>query len=211
MTTLVIVRHGHTALNREGPNDTFRGTTDTPLDERGLREAKITADAVAARWKPSAIYSSTVPRAMVTAQIIAKSLSLPVIPEPGLLDMNYGAWTGLTMEEVRPRWPELIDTLLNRPGELRAPGGDSMQAVRKRAIRAIKRIAVDHEGETVVLVTHTLVIRLILLGIMGLPTNDFFRIRQDTCAINVLQKENGVFYLALVNDSCHIREAQQAT
>ncbi|MHB8106210.1 MAG: histidine phosphatase family protein [Candidatus Cryosericum sp.] len=210
MTTLVIVRHGHTALNRDGPNESFRGTMDIPLDERGLHEAQITADAVAARWKPSALYSSTVPRAMVTAQIIAKPLGLPVMPEPGLLDMNYGAWTGLTIEEARPRWPKLIDTLLNSPGRLRAPGGDSMQGIRKRAVHAVKRIAMDHDGETVVLVTHTLVIRLILLGIMGLPTNDFFRIRQDTCAINVLQRENGVFYLAVVNDSCHMREAQQA-
>jgi len=214
MTTLVIVRHGHTAFNKGGPqHDQFRGISDIPLDERGLREAGITAAAIAARWKPSALYSSALPRAMTTARVIAKPFGLSVVPEPSLLDINYGEieWTGLTVEEARPRWPELVDTWLNAPGRFRAPGGDSMQGIRRRAVHAVKRIATKHDNETIVLVSHALVIRLILLGIMGLPTDDFWRIRQDTCAINVLQQENGVFCLALVNDSCHIWQAQQRT
>lgn len=208
MTTLVIVRHGHTAMNKDVHDDQFRGQIDIPLDERGLREAKITANAIAARWTPSAIYSSTVPRAMVTAQIIAEPLGLPVTPEPGLIDINYGEWKGLSAEKARPRWPELVDIWLHTPGKFRAPGGDSMQGIRRRAVRAVQQIAVRHDGETVVLVTHTLVIRLILLGILKLPTDDFWHIRQDTCAINVLEWEDGSFYLAVVNDSCHIREAR---
>lgn len=208
MTTLVIVRHGHTAMNKDVHDDQFRGQIDIPLDERGLREAKITADAIAARWTPSAVYSSTVPRAMVTARIIAEPLGLSVLPEPGLIDINYGEWKGLSAAKARPRWPELVDIWLHTPGKFRAPGGDSMQGIRRRSVRAVRRIAVQHDGETVVLVTHTLVIRLILLGIMGLPTDDFWHIRQDTCAINVLEWEDGSFYLAAVNDACHIREAR---
>jgi broad specificity phosphatase PhoE len=208
MTTLVMVRHGHTALNRDVHHDQFRGQMEIPLDERGLHEAEITAGAVAARWQPAALYSSPVLRAMMTAQIIAKPLGLPVLPEPGLTDMDYGEWTGLTYEQARESWPALFELLFRTSGRFRAPHGGSLQGIRRNAVRAVKQLATKHDGQTIVLVTHTLVIRLVLLGAMGLPTNDFFRIRQDTCAINVLEREHDVFSLALVNDTCHIREAQ---
>lgn len=208
MTTIVIVRHGHTAWNS---NDRFRGLVDVPLDEQGLKEAGLVADAVASRFKAEAIYSSAVDRAMVTAKTIASRFGLPVTVEPGLLDADYGKWTGLSFEEAKARDPELYDICLNRASQFRAPGGDSMEEIRERAVAAVKRLAAEHEGKTIVLVTHTLVIRLILLGILGLSTDNFWRIRQDTCAINILEYDKGIYYLGAVNDSCHIREGMKAS
>jgi broad specificity phosphatase PhoE len=212
VTTIVLVRHGHTAFNKGGPeHDQFRGTSDIPLDDRGLLEAEATARAVATRWQPAAVYSSPLQRAMKTADAIARQCGLSPIPEPALLDINYGSlgWTGLTVSEAALQQPRLVDAWLNAPEKFRAPDGDSLQGIRRRVTHLLKRLALLHNGETIVLVSHDLVIRLALLAAMGLPTHDFWRIRQDTCAINVLQHQDGVFFLALVNDTGHIQQTDR--
>ena len=63
-----------------------------------------------------------------------------------------------------------------------------------------------HEGQTVVLVGHTVINRIILLSVLGLGNDHFWRLRQDTCAINVFEVEGGVFTLVSLNDTCHLRE-----
>ena len=63
-----------------------------------------------------------------------------------------------------------------------------------------------HEGQTVVLVGHTVINRIILLSVLGLGNDHFWRLRQDTCAINVFEVEGGVFTLVSLNETYHLRE-----
>ena len=207
MTNLIIVRHGHTALNN---GDRFRGITDTPLSERGRREAKLTADAIEARWKVKAVYTSSVPRARETAQAIADPFGLRAVDENGILDMDYGDWTGLAFEEAQARDPDIYRTCFERASEFRAPRGQSFKELRERSVAAVKAIALRHEGEDVVIVTHTVIIRLILLGFLEMSTDFFWRIRQGTCAINVIERDKGRYYLGMINDTCHTDELVKA-
>jgi broad specificity phosphatase PhoE len=202
MTTLVIVRHGHTALN---DGDRFRGRTNTPLDAQGLREAEVTAQAICARWKLSAVYTSSVSRAHVTGEIIGKPFGLPAIDEPGILDMDYGEWTGLTFEEARAHDPEAYRLCFERSSAFRAPGGESFEELRERSVAAVKAIAQRHAGQTVAIVTHNVINRVILLGFLEMSTDHFWRIRQGTCAINVLAYDGRLFYIEQINDTCHTR------
>ncbi len=202
MTTIVLVRHGQTAWNRL---ERFRGQADVPLDATGLAQAEATARAVAARWRPAAIYSSPLSRAMRTAETLAASFGLDVQPHPGLLDINYGQWQGLTPGEVGRRWPEELRLWHEEPWRARIPGGESLGEVQARGFAAIEKIAARHDGDCVVAVAHTVMNRLILLAAMGLGLERFWRLRQETCAINVLEAERGVFTFALLNDTCHLR------
>jgi phosphoserine phosphatase len=203
MTTLIIVRHGHTALN---DGDRFRGRTNTPLDAQGLREAEITAEAIAERWKLSAVYTSSVSRAHVTGEIIGKPFGLPAVDEPGILDMDYGEWTGLTFEEARSRDPEAYRLCMERSSAFRSPGGESFEELRARSVAAVKRIAHKHEGQAVAIVTHNVVNRVILLGFLEMSTDHFWRIRQGTCAINVIEYDGRIYNIEQVNDTCHTRK-----
>jgi len=202
MTRTVLVRHGQTEWNRV---ERFRGRADVPLNETGLAQAEATGRRVAAEWRPAAVYSSPLSRALRTAEAIARHFGLPVQPHPGLLDIHYGEWQGLTPDEVRQRWPEAARDWYEAPHLARIPGGETLDDLRSRGLAAVKELAARHEGGTIVLVGHTVINRIILLAVMGLGNDRFWRLRQDTCAINVFEAEGGDFTIVSLNDTCHLR------
>lgn len=201
MTRIILVRHRQTEWNRI---ERFRGRADIPLNETGLAQAEATGKRVAAEWQPYAIYTSPLSRSVKTAEAIAKHFDLPVQQYPGLADIDYGEWQGLSPEEARQRWPEEIDAWYHRPHQARIPGGEALDDLRARAMITVNELAAHHTDETIVLVAHTVINRIILLGVLGLSNDRFWRIKQDTCAINVFETDDGDFTLASLNDTCHL-------
>jgi probable phosphoglycerate mutase len=202
MTIIILIRHGQTEWNRI---ERFRGHADVPLNETGLAQAEATSRRIAADWRPTAIYSSPLSRAIRTAECIAKSFNLPVQIHPGLIDINYGEWQELTPDEVRHHWPAIIEGWYNAPHAAQIPGGENLDELRARAMATVVELANRHAEQTIVLVGHTVINRIILLGILGLGNERFWRLRQDTCAINVFEVDNDGFTLTLLNDTCHIK------
>jgi len=202
MTRIVLVRHGQTEWNQV---ERFRGQADVPLDETGLAQAEVTAHRVAAEWYPVAIYSSPLSRAVRTAEAIARYFDLPVQIHHGLTDINYGQWQGLTPDEAKERWPKIVDAWYRTPTTVHIPGGETLSHLRVRVMEAIRELAARHQGTTIIVVGHTVVNRAILLGLLGLSNHYFWRLRQDTCAINVLDVDDEDFTLVSMNDTCHLR------
>jgi probable phosphoglycerate mutase len=201
MTRIILVRHGQTEWNRV---ERFRGRADVPLNETGLVQAEATGKRIAAEWRPSAIYSSPLSRAVKTAEIIAGHFDLAVKVHPGLIDIDYGQWQGLTPDEVREHWAKMIDDWYNKPASMHIPGGETLEQLRSRALGAIDELAARHRNQTIVVVGHTVINRIILLGVLGLSNDRFWRLRQDTCAINCFEAGGGDFTLVSLNDSCHL-------
>ncbi len=201
-TTLILVRHGQTAWNRV---ERFRGRADVPLDEVGLAQAEATGKRVATQWRLAAVYASPLSRAVNTAEAIGRVAGVPVQPCVGLLDIDYGDWQGLTPDEARARWPLEVDAWYRRPGEAVIPNGEALAAVRDRGLDTLREVAGRHAGDTVALVGHTVINRAILLGVLGLGLDRFWRLRQDTCAVNVIEWDEGEFTLGSMNDTSHLR------
>jgi broad specificity phosphatase PhoE len=206
MTLMILVRHGQTEWNRF---ERFRGRADVPLNEVGLAQAEATGRRVAAEWRPAAVYSSPLSRSVRTAEAIARHFDLAVQPQAGLADIDYGAWQGLTPAEVKVRWPEAFDAWHNAPQEARIPEGETLDHLRLRGMELVNDLAARHAGQTLVLVGHTVINRVILLGVLGLGSDRFWRLKQDTCAINVFEAERGDFTVVSLNDTCHLREWAQ--
>ena len=204
MTRIILVRHGQTEWNRV---ERFRGQADVPLNETGLAQVEATGRCVAAKWRPVAVYSSPLSRAVKTAEAIASHFNLEVQVYPGLADIDYGAWQGLSPEEARQRWPEMVDAWYNTPHLARIPDGETLDDLRLRAMATVKDLAAHHTGETIVMVGHTVINRIILLGVLGLGNDRFWRIKQDTCAINLFEGENDDYTLISLNDTCHLDAA----
>jgi phosphoserine phosphatase len=204
MTHIVLVRHGETEWNRV---ERFRGQANVPLNETGLAQAEATARRISGEWRPVAVYSSPLSRAVKTAEAIAHQCGLPVQTHRGLTDINYGQWQGLTPDEARQRWPEMVDAWYRTPETAQIPGGETLNQVRVRTMDAVRGLAARHPGTTIVLVGHTVVNRAILLGALGLRSYGFWRLRQDPCAINVLGVDGGggEFTLVSMNDTCHLK------
>lgn len=203
MTRFILVRHGQTEWNRV---ERFRGRADVPLNDVGLAQAAATGRRVAAEWQPTAVYTSPLSRAVATAEAIAAPLDLPVTPHDGLTDIHYGQWQGLTPEEARARWPDLVHAWYTAPATVQVPGGESLAQLRERAMAAIRELTSRHPEETIAVVSHTVVNRVILLAVLGLGNDRFWRLRQDNCAINVFEAEGGDFTLVTMNDTCHLRD-----
>jgi probable phosphoglycerate mutase len=202
MTTVVLVRHGQTALNQ---GNRIRGRLDPPLDETGIVQARRVSKTVAGRWPITAVYTSPLRRALGTAQAIASRQGLAAIPFDGLLDLDFGNWHGLSFEQTREQYPRLHEAWQTSPYSVRFPAGECLDDVRERAVRGIADVVARHGDEAVVMVGHTVVNRVIVCAILNVSDEAFWRFAQDTCAINVFEvSASGEMRLTLLNDTSHL-------
>ena len=204
MTRIVLVRHGRTAWNREAR---FRGQTDVELDEFGLKQAEATGRYLASRWPVVAVYASPMRRAVQTAEAIARAVHLTARPLAGLLDINFGECQGRLASEVAQHRPALYRAWLETPHTVHFPGGEGLDDVRERVVAGLDEVIARHPGQAVALVSHTVVNRVLLCAVLGLGNDHFWRLRQETCAVNVFDaEENGDFTIVLLNDTCHLQD-----
>lgn len=201
MTRLVVVRHGRTEWNRV---ERFRGRADIQLDEVGIRQAEAAAARIA-EWQVSAIYSSPLNRALSTAEILARPFSLEVKLLPGIIDIDYGEWQGLSPEEATAKYGDLYSTWLNSPHQVKFPAGESLAEVRERAASAVGDLIAQHPKETIVLVSHKVVCQILILSLLGLDNSHFWEITQDVCAVNLFEVRGGVPSALSLNDTCHLK------
>jgi len=201
MTQIYLVRHGQTQWNKE---QIFRGTSDVPLNGSGQEEARLTAKALGTR-PISAVYTSPLVRASETAAGIAGIRGLEVRTLEGLTDLCFGEWQGVSHRAVMERYPELYRRWLEEPHRITFPGGDSLRTLQSRAVKAVKQTVLSHPEDTIVMVSHRVVNRVLICGLVGIDLSHFWQIGQDTAAINLLTWSKGRFVLACLNDTCHLR------
>jgi broad specificity phosphatase PhoE len=199
MTTVYLVRHGQTAWNRE---EVFRGRADIALNETGREEALL-AGQYLKRVAVNAIYSSPLSRAVETAEVIARYQDKKVLISDGLIDIDFGQWQGVSHEVVMERYGELYRQWKDNPHMVRFPGGETLEEVRERALRAVDEILLEHVDETLVMVSHRVVNKTLVCGLLGLDNSHFWKIGQDTACINVLEFGEG-FTLRCLNDTSHL-------
>ncbi len=200
MTTVYLVRHGQTAWNRE---EVFRGRADIPLNETGRTEALLTGQYLRG-VKVDSLHSSPLSRALETAEAIARYQGKEVQILEGLIDIDFGGWQGISHEVVRERYEELYRQWKESPHLVRFPEGESLEEVRERALRAIHDVVRDHSDENLVMVSHRVVNKTVICGLLGLNNSHFWQIGQDTGCINVLEFGEG-FTLRCLNDTSHLR------
>ena len=205
MTTFYMVRHGDTAWNRGEWR--YRGQADLPLDGVGLAQAAATADALADAGL-SAVFASPLKRAYNTAELIAQKAGLTARPMPGLLDIGYGAWQGLTQSEAQAAYPALYARWTVAPHLVRFPDGESLDDVRSRITRALMDMAELFPDGRVGLVGHQVVNKVLLCVVLGLGNDAFWRITQDTCCINIFRYDAVAYRFSVdrVNDTHHLRQ-----
>ena len=202
MARIILIRHGQTAWNKV---ERIRGQVEIPLDETGLAQAEATARRVVDEWKPVAVYCSPLQRAVQTAQTIARRLGQDVRPMSGFNDMNFGQWQGVSPEEVEQRWPNLARAWLEAPHTVTFPGGESLNQLKERSMATLHQVIERHREEELVIVGHTVVNRVVLCAVLGLDNSNYWRIGQDTCAINAIRWRKGIFSIESINDTCHLR------
>jgi broad specificity phosphatase PhoE len=201
MTRIILVRHGQTPWNKD---KIFRGSRDIPLNDTGREEARL-----AGEWLKDeamhAAYCSPLSRARDTGEAIAGPHGLKVSDLPGLTDLCYGDWEGLPLTEVKVKYADLYRRWEAAPHTVRFPRGETLDEVKHRAMAAVEEVVQRHPEQTVLLAAHRAVNKVLIAAFIGLDNSHFWRLGQDTTAINRFHGVNGVWHIMLVNDTCHLR------
>jgi broad specificity phosphatase PhoE len=205
MTSVYLIRHGQTAWNRE---EIFRGRTDISLNEIGFREAELIGEYLKGR-DIHVIYSSPLLRARETARRIAQVFNLKVLPLEGIIDMSFGKWEGRPLKEVQIYDKELYLQWREKPHLVRLPEGETLDEIRVRAMAAVEGVLQFHHGMNIVLVSHRVINKVIICGVLGIDNSHFWQIGQDTAAINLIQFKEGKYILSLLNETCHLKPLKE--
>jgi len=205
MTSIYLIRHGETAWNKE---EIFRGRADVPLNEIGFREAELIGEYLKG-MDIHVIYSSPLLRAKETARRIAQVFNLKVQPLVGITDMSFGKWEGRPLKEVQIYDREIYRQWREKPHLVRLPGGESLDEVRVRAMAALEEVIQYHKGMNLVLVSHRVINKVVICGILGIDNSHFWQIGQDTAAINLIQYKEGKYILSLLNETCHLKSLKE--
>jgi broad specificity phosphatase PhoE len=155
--TLYVVRHGTTTMNVE---NRYRGRCDVPLDAQGYQDA-VDAARQLSHLGLAAVYTGGLRRTIATAQIIADEARIPDIRVMhGLINVDYGAWEGLTAQEAEIYDPVAFKLYKTSPSQAVCPNGERLRDAQKRMLEALSIIAARHEGERVAVISHAVMIRL---------------------------------------------------
>ena len=205
MTSIYLIRHGQTAWNKE---EIFRGRADIPLNQIGFREAELAGEYLKG-LDIHVIYSSPLSRARETARRIAEAFNLKVQTLVGIVDMRFGKWEGRPLKEVQLQDREVYQQWRKDPHLVRIPEAETLDEVQVRAMGALGEVIQKHYGQNLVLVSHRVINKVIICGILGIDNSHFWQIGQDTAAINLIEFKEGRYVLSLLNETCHLKPLKE--
>jgi ribonuclease H / adenosylcobalamin/alpha-ribazole phosphatase len=167
-TKVIMLRHGetqHTADRRfSGP----RGSQDPGLTDTGVAQARGAAKLLSDVGGVDVLLSSPLRRTLETAEAVSASLGLPVEVVEGFQESAFGAWDGLTLDEVEQEWPDEVAAWMGSR-TVRPPGGESVVDVQRRVEATLAMTLEQHRGKTVVVTSHVTPIKLCLRYCLQAP------------------------------------------
>ena len=181
-TKVFLVRHGVTEWHRERK---VLGHRDVALNEEGLAQARAAADALADAAIAEVI-SSPLVRALQTAEVIGQRFGIEVARDPRLIDLRVGPrWEGKSYDEVAAS-PEYKQFLAD-PTSDAIPGAENLHDAKLRAVAAIEQALRDNpSGESICVITHAGIIRVLITHYMGSPPANYHRVRVAPGSISIL-------------------------
>lgn len=203
--TIYLVRHGQTHWNIKGKT---QGHGNSDLTEKGIAQAKDLAGSMA-KEKVDYIYSSDLGRAVETAEIIADKFDLDVTKTEALREMGFGKWEGLLINEILEDYADVYKTWRNEPHLVEIPGGETLHLIKERTDKFLQEINEKHDGKHIVLVTHSVTARVILLSCLNSGMENIYRINQGNTALNVIEFRDYGPVVIKMNDTSHIKNNQK--
>jgi probable phosphoglycerate mutase len=199
-TTLLLARHGQTVWHAE---NRYAGVSDIALTDVGRAQA----DALG-RWAAAhpvdAIWTSTVSRAIATAEPACHALGLTPHREVALRECDFGVVEGRTLAEFAAENPEAANAFRADPVANPFPGAEDPQTAAARGAAALHRIAAAHPGERVLVVAHNTLLRLVLCRLLSIPLSEYRRVFPElrNAAVSEIRIAQGETALLSFNVPC---------
>ncbi len=199
-TKLVLVRHAVT--EQTGPLLTGRAP-GVDLSEEGRRQAKAVGERLA-DVPVTVVYASPIERTTQTAEAVAERHGLEVRPLDGVLEADYGEWTGGKLAELAKT--DLWKVVQRAPSRARFPGGESLAEMQGRMVTALESVVADHPGEVVVVVSHADPIKAAIAYYSGVHLDLFQRLVVSPASVTVLELSPTGSALLKCNDTGDLDE-----
>jgi probable phosphoglycerate mutase len=200
---ILLARHAETAWNVEGRHQ--GQSCDIPLSEIGKAQAMVLGRRLA-DLEPARALASPLLRARQTAEIVLGDRAAMLRLEPAFMEISHGQWEGRLAAEVRAQDPELQRAWRETPHLVTLPGGESLQDVMNRAWPAFVQACEGlGDQETLLILSHDAVNRVILCRILGLPLSRVWSFRQAPTTLNLLEGPNPESLTVVrLNDAAHL-------
>jgi broad specificity phosphatase PhoE len=195
---LFLVRHAESAW---GADRRVHGQSDPPLSDLGRRQADALAQALKGR-RIDAVYSSPLLRAHETASAIAATHQLSPIVDEGFREANLGAWQGRAIVDLDD--DKRFTAWKLDPSAVSAPGGENLAEVEDRVVEAIASLCSDHPVGSIVVVTHSIVGRVLISHLLGSTPQLVPRLKLKTASISVVRLDPHGNVLERLGDVCHL-------
>jgi len=205
MTEIILIRHGQTVWNTERR---MQGHSDSPLTEKGLRQAQLLAKHLAS-LSFDALYSSDTGRAQHTARCVAEATGHRLNIEPRLRERNFGVFEGLTRDEMIAGYPDDYARFKSRDQHFAMPRGESGVAFYARAIACMDEIIARHPQQQVAIVTHGLVLDVFYRLAMGIPPEEPRIHELVNAGINRLRHDGNAWQIIVWGDASHLEEGMR--
>jgi probable phosphoglycerate mutase len=195
-TLVLFVRHGQTPTTGK----VLPGrATGLHLADSGRSQAEAVAQRIGALKRVDAVYASPLERARETAAPIAAARGLRVHVDKGLLECDFGEWTGGSLRDLarKPEW----QTVQRYPSGFRFPGGESFREMATRISSTATRLRAQHPGEVIVAVSHADPIKAAVADALGVHLDLFQRISISTCSVTAIAYGDGGSMVLTVNDT----------
>lgn len=196
VSIIILVRHGHTPTTGKILPGRAKGLH---LSELGKEQASKVATNLSMLDNVTAVYASPMERTLETAKPIASAFGLKVQRNRGLIEADFGKWTGRKLSDLR----KLSDweTVQKNPSLFRFPDGESFIEIQSRMVETITRISDKHRGEIVIAVSHADTIKAFLTAMLGTPLDLFQRLHISPCSVSPVILGNGSPFVLAVNAS----------
>ncbi|MER6910836.1 histidine phosphatase family protein [Streptomyces sp. NPDC000594] len=194
---LLLARHGRTVWHAE---NRYAGISDVALTPEGRAQADRLG-AWAGRNPVDAVWTSTLSRATETAAPACAALGLIPHRDPELRECDFGTVEGRPLKEYAAEDPEAAAAFVRDPVAHPFPGAEDPRAAAARGSAALRRIAAAHDGESVLVVAHNTLLRLVLCELLGIPLADYRRVfpQLRNAAVSEVRLDGGTSPAALLS------------
>ena len=203
--TFYIVRHGQTNWNILGKT---QGHGNSDLTAKGIEQATELAESIV-NYPIDYIYSSDLGRAVQTAQILGDKLNIKVEETEALREMGFGEWEGLLIDEIQTNYANVYTTWRNEPHLAQIPGGETLHLIKDRVDSFIQSLNEKYDDKHILLVTHSVTVRVMLLAFLNSGMENIYRIKQDNTALNIVEYRDYGPVVIKMNDTSHIKDNQK--
>ena len=204
MTRFLLARHGETAWNAQRRH---HGQSDVPLNAAGRRQAAALGRRLS-KEPIDAVYASDLQRAWQTAEAIAAHCDLPVRPEPRLRELHFGTWEGLTYPEIEVQDPEALAAWRGDPLNVAPPEGETLGQLAQRVSALRADLEAAHPDETVLLVSHNGVLRVLICQALGLPPENYWQFHLSNASLSDLAFYEAGAILNALNETAHLEQEE---